>query len=81
MDGSLKVDNQEPVNGTSVLGSRGLNIKGSIFVGGGENVAEMTYNKYDTSFTGCVRNVYFKTRKIKLQADATVGWNVIPCDS
>lgn len=48
--------------------------------GGGENIAEMTFNKYDTGFLGCVRNVYFKTRKIKLQADASGGWNVIPCD-
>lgn len=48
--------------------------------GGGENIAEMTFNKYDTGFLGCVRKVYFKTRKIKLQADASGGWNVIPCD-
>lgn len=33
MEGSLIVDDQEPVNGTSVVGSRGLNIQGSILVG------------------------------------------------
>lgn len=51
-----------------------------LMTGGGENIAEMTFNKYDTGFLGCVRKVYFKTRKIKLQADASGGWNVIPCD-
>lgn len=33
MEGSLIVDDQEPVNGTSVVGSRGLNIQGSILIG------------------------------------------------
>lgn len=31
--GSLKVDNSDPVNGTSAEGSLGLNIKGSILIG------------------------------------------------
>ncbi|XP_078373536.1 basement membrane-specific heparan sulfate proteoglycan core protein-like [Oculina patagonica] len=80
-EGSLKVDDEEPVNGTSAEGSSGLNIQGSIFIGGGDNIVEMTNNKFDTGYTGCVRRVYFKTRKINLQADASLGWNVLPCDS
>lgn len=32
-EGSLKVDDEEPVNGTSAEGSSGLNIQGSIFIG------------------------------------------------
>lgn len=53
----------------------------SLLTGGGDNIVELTYNKFDTGFTGCVRRVYFKTRKINLQADASLGWNVLPCDS
>lgn len=34
-------------------------------IGGGENIVEMIFNKYDIGFLGCVRNVYFKIRKIK----------------
>ncbi|KAJ7379699.1 Basement membrane-specific heparan sulfate proteoglycan core protein [Desmophyllum pertusum] len=79
-EGSLKVDNEEPVNGTSAEGSSGLNIQGPIFIGGGDNILDMTNSKFDTGFTGCVRNVYFKTRKLKLQGDASGGWNIIPCD-
>lgn len=41
---------------------------------------ETTYRKFDTGFTGCVRRVYFKSRKINLQADAGLGWNVLLCD-
>jgi len=48
--------------------------------GGGDNIVEMTYRKFDTGFTGCVRRIYFKSRKINLQADASLGWNVLPCD-
>jgi len=48
--------------------------------GGGDNIVEATYRKFDTGFTGCVRRIYFKTRKINLQADASLGWNVLPCD-
>ena len=42
---------------------------------------ETTYRKFDTGFTGCVRRVYFKNRKINLQVDASLGWNVLPCDT
>jgi len=79
-EGSLKVDDTEPVNGTSADGSLGLNVKGPILIGGGDNIVEMTYRKFDTGFTGCVRRIYFKSRKINLQADASLGWNVLPCD-
>jgi len=74
------VDDTEPVNGTSADGSLGLNVKGPILIGGGDNIVEMTYRKFDTGFTGCVRRIYFKSRKINLQADASLGWNVLPCD-
>lgn len=42
---------------------------------------QTTNSKFDTGFTGCVRRVYFKSRKINLQADASLGWNVLPCDT
>ena len=42
---------------------------------------QTTYSKFDTGFTGCVRRVYFKSRKINLQADASLGWSVLPCDT
>jgi len=79
--GSLKVDNSDPVNGTSAEGSLGLNIKGSILIGGGENIVETTFRKFNTGFSGCVRRIYFKSRKINLQSDANIGWNVLPCET
>lgn len=80
--GFLKVDNEADVNGTSAAGSKGLNLHGdaNIFIGGGNNVPDLTRYKFDTGFTGCIKNVHFKSRKMSFQRDALRGWNVLPCD-
>ena len=41
----------------------------------------MTYGKFENGFAGCVKRVFFKNRKLKLQTDATQGWNTLPCVS
>ncbi|CAH3181076.1 unnamed protein product [Porites lobata] len=82
-EGSLKVDYDDHVNGTSAEGSKGLNINQgyNIFMGGGHNIAKMTHAKFNTGFSGCIKNIFFKDRGIDFQGDAIRGWNVLPCDS
>ena len=41
----------------------------------------MTHGKFNTGFSGCIKNIFFKDSGIDLQGDAIRGWNVLPCDS
>ena len=50
-------------------------------IGGGDNIAKMTHAKFNTGFSGCIKNIFFKDRGIDFQGDAIRGWNVLPCDS
>ncbi|XP_068699347.1 basement membrane-specific heparan sulfate proteoglycan core protein-like isoform X3 [Montipora foliosa] len=81
-EGSLKVDNNNNVTGTSAKASKGLNLDddSNIIIGGGFNVVDLTYGKFTTGFNGCIRNVHFKTTTINFRRDATRGWNAMQCD-
>ena len=41
----------------------------------------MTHAKFNTGFSGCIKNIFFKDSGIDFQGDAIRGWNVLPCDS
>lgn len=42
-------------------------------------MVDMTHGKFNTGFTGCIRNVQFKMTRINLQREAVNGRNVLQC--
>jgi hypothetical protein len=78
--GSLQVDRQLPVNGSSSGAFTQLTLTLDLFVGGHRNFDEVARNaEVDKSFTGCIQKLVINERVVKLVTDALTGVNVADC--
>ncbi|XP_068162728.1 basement membrane-specific heparan sulfate proteoglycan core protein isoform X3 [Antennarius striatus] len=86
-DGYIQVDGEPALHGLSKGKSLMVNTKGSIYLGGAPDMANMTGGKFSGGMTGCVRNLTLMNAQpgqhpaqaIDLQAHAAQGFNVQPC--
>ena len=79
-DGSMVVDQSDPVTGKSGGILAMLNTEGNIFVGGGPDLELMTGGKHSQGFNGCIGHLQLDGNKVDFLEMATGGQNVLPCE-
>ncbi|XP_052285983.1 basement membrane-specific heparan sulfate proteoglycan core protein-like isoform X3 [Dreissena polymorpha] len=77
--GSISVDRDETVHGTSQGPLQMLNVNGDIYFGGLSNLAFMTDNAHSKNFEGCIGNISITGRRILLKEDAVGAYNLEAC--
>jgi hypothetical protein len=94
-NGSLIVDNDWPLNGTSSGILAMLNVEGNLFMGkcfkrfkfniillgGLPNLEQMTSGLHTQNFVGCIANFRLNGRLLDLMANSVDGRNVKPCEN
>lgn len=80
-NGSLIVDDDWPLNGTSSGILAMLNTEGNLYMGGLPNLSQMTSGYHTQNFVGCIANFKLNGQPLDLMANAIDGRNVKPCDS
>ncbi|CAD5212707.1 unnamed protein product [Bursaphelenchus okinawaensis] len=79
-NGTLVVDNQEPVEGRSSGILAMLNVEGNIYVGGLPDLTTMTAGLHSHNFVGCIADLRLNEDPLDLMGNAIDGKNVRPCD-
>lgn len=80
-NGTLVVDDDAPILGTSSGILAMLNVEGHLYVGGVPELATMTGGLHTRNFVGCLADIVLNGRRMDLMADAIDGRNVRPCES
>uniref|UniRef100_A0A7E4ZZ11 Basement membrane proteoglycan n=1 Tax=Panagrellus redivivus TaxID=6233 RepID=A0A7E4ZZ11_PANRE len=80
-NGTLIVDNEPVIRGTSSGILAMLNVEGDVYIGGVPDLQLMTAGLHSHNFVGCVADVLLNHVKMDLMANAIDGVNVKPCDS
>uniref|UniRef100_A0A914BVB7 Basement membrane proteoglycan n=1 Tax=Acrobeloides nanus TaxID=290746 RepID=A0A914BVB7_9BILA len=80
-NGSLTVDLEQPILGTSSGILAMLNVEGNVYIGGLPNLELMTAGLHTQNFIGCIADLALNGQRIDLMANAIDGRNVKPCDS
>ncbi|XP_063292891.1 basement membrane-specific heparan sulfate proteoglycan core protein isoform X6 [Pelobates fuscus] len=87
--GSIQVDGEELVSGSSPGKNIMVNTKGSVYIGGAPNVKTLTGGKFSSGVTGCIKNLVLVNARpshqpqqpIDLKHHAETGHNVKECPS
>ncbi|XP_068097689.1 basement membrane-specific heparan sulfate proteoglycan core protein isoform X2 [Hyperolius riggenbachi] len=87
--GSVHVDGEEMVSGTSPGKNIMVDTKGSVYIGGAPDVKLMTGGKFSSGITGCVKNLVLLNARpsqelhqpIDLKHNAEAGHNTKECPS
>ncbi|CAD5218064.1 unnamed protein product [Bursaphelenchus xylophilus] len=79
-NGSLIIDNQEPVEGRSSGILAMLNVEGNIYIGGLPDLATMTAGLHSHNFVGCIADLRLNEDPLDLMGNAIDGRNVKPCE-
>ncbi|MBN3322022.1 AGRIN protein, partial [Atractosteus spatula] len=82
-DGSLQVDNEAPVTGSSPLAATQLDTDGTLWLGGLEQlaVARKLPKAYSTGFVGCVKDVVVDGLELHLVEDALNSPKILHCSA
>ncbi|KAE9552457.1 hypothetical protein FO519_004342 [Halicephalobus sp. NKZ332] len=80
-NGTLSVDNDPPISGSSSGILAMLNVEGNIYIGGVPDLDQMTGGLHSHNLVGCVADVLLNGEKLDLMGNAIDGVNVKPCDS
>uniref|UniRef100_A0AC35F5Y3 Basement membrane-specific heparan sulfate proteoglycan core protein n=1 Tax=Panagrolaimus sp. PS1159 TaxID=55785 RepID=A0AC35F5Y3_9BILA len=80
-NGTLTIDNEPKIFGTSSGILAMLNVEGNIYIGGVPDLELMTAGLHSHNLVGCVADVLLNHQKMDLMANAIDGVNVKPCDS
>jgi dystroglycan 1 len=80
-NGSLIIDRNWPLNGTSSGILAMLNVEGNIYMGGLPNLSQMTLGIHTQNFVGCIANFKLNGQPLDLMANAIDGRNVKPCET
>ncbi|BFZ23346.1 hypothetical protein BsWGS_26385 [Bradybaena similaris] len=81
-NGSLSIDNSEPIKGASKGALQVLNVQGNIFFGGVPDLGRHTDNQFQQNFIGCLTDVRLQNNGVlNFDKDPLGGMNVTPCMS
>uniref|UniRef100_A0A914ZCD6 Laminin G domain-containing protein n=1 Tax=Panagrolaimus superbus TaxID=310955 RepID=A0A914ZCD6_9BILA len=80
-NGTLTVDNEATIFGTSSGILAMLNVEGNIYIGGVPDLELMTAGLHSHNLVGCIADVLLNHQKMDLMANAIDGVNVKPCES
>lgn len=80
-NGTLLIDNENPVTGSSSGILAMLNVEGDVYIGGLPDLELMTGGLHANNFVGCVADIMLNGQKLDLMANSIDGVNVKPCDS
>lgn len=78
--GVLTVDDNLKVIGESSGKMTGLDVTGSIYLGGVPDIQTAAGGRFSHQFTGCISDVFFQTRgPVDFARNATQTVNIVPC--
>ncbi|XP_053308483.1 basement membrane-specific heparan sulfate proteoglycan core protein [Spea bombifrons] len=87
--GSIQIDGEDLVSGSSPGKNIMVNTKGSVYIGGAPNVKILTGGKFSSGITGCIKNIVLLNARpsqqplqpIDLKHHAETGQNTRECPS